>query len=140
MPPMPKNPPDKARSSGGAPDSKQPPAPAASARTKDLAIFLMIVSLAFVLRQVYVLELSHSPLFDQPQMDELYHDQWARAIVADRVFVDGPYFRAPLYPWFLAAVYKLCGPGYLAPRIAQMLLGLGNRDIHVTVSATYLLR
>ena len=42
-----------------------------SAGTLDAALFLAIVALAFVLRQTYVLQLTGSPLFDQPQMDEL---------------------------------------------------------------------
>ncbi len=78
---------------------------------------------AFALRLTYVLQLRSSPLFDHPQMDELYHDQWAQAIAAGETFVEGPYFRAPLYPAFLAAVYKAFGHDYLAPRIVQALLG-----------------
>jgi len=89
----------------------------------DAAVFAAIVLSAFALRLIYVLQLRHSPLFDSPIMDELYHDQWGRAIAAGTRFVDGPYFRAPLYPSFLGAVYKVFGPGYLAPRILQGILG-----------------
>jgi tetratricopeptide (TPR) repeat protein len=84
---------------------------------------LGIVVLAFAVRLIYIFELRQSPLFDAPQMDELYHDQWARAIAAGEQFVEGPYFRAPLYPFFLGAIYKVFGDGYLAPRIVQSLLG-----------------
>jgi len=56
-------------------------------------------------------------------MDELYHDQWARAVVEGRSFIEGPYFRAPLYPYFLAAVYAVFGHGYVVPQVAQCLIG-----------------
>ncbi|MCP4592264.1 MAG: tetratricopeptide repeat protein [bacterium] len=89
----------------------------------DWLILLGIVGLALVLRMVYVSELRSSPEFDAPQMDALYHDQWAQAIVGGEEFVEGPYFRAPLYPHFLAAIYKVFGHGSVAPRVVQGILG-----------------
>ncbi len=89
----------------------------------DLIAIGVVFVLALVLRLVYVGQLARSPMFDAPTMDEQYHDQWARAIVRGERFIDAAYFRAPLYPGFLAAVYKLIGPSYRAPRIAQAVLG-----------------
>jgi tetratricopeptide (TPR) repeat protein len=88
-----------------------------------VAIFAGIVVLAFGLRVAYVLQLRSSPQFEHPAMDELYHDEWAQSIAAGKLYQEGPYFRAPLYPAFLAAVYRVCGHEYLAPRIVQALLG-----------------
>jgi predicted membrane-bound mannosyltransferase len=88
-----------------------------------LVLFAAIVLLAFALRLTYVLQLRSSPLFEHPQMDELYHDQWAQAIAAGETFNQGPYFRAPLYPAFLGAVYAVFGHDYLAARVIQALLG-----------------
>jgi tetratricopeptide (TPR) repeat protein len=105
----------------GAHDS--PSAAEARLEWKDAALLAAIVLFAFALRLVHVLQLRSSPLFDHPQMDELYHDQWAQAIVAGKTFIQGPYFRAPLYPAFLAAVYTVFGHDYLAPRIVQAVLG-----------------
>ena len=90
---------------------------------RDGVLLAAIIVTAFSLRLIYLLQLRDCPTFDHPAMDELYHDQWARAIAAGESFVDGPYFRAPLYPAFLAAVYKLFGHGYLAPRVIQAALG-----------------
>jgi tetratricopeptide (TPR) repeat protein/4-amino-4-deoxy-L-arabinose transferase-like glycosyltransferase len=90
---------------------------------RDRWLFWGIVALGLALRIVYVAQLRGSPLFAAPQMDAAIHDQWARAIAAGGEFWDGPFFRAPLYPYFLATIYKVCGPGYLAPRLAQALLG-----------------
>lgn len=106
-----------------APD-KAPDRPEPEGRSRyDLLIFLAIVACAFGLRLVYVLQLRHSPLFDTPSMDALYHDQWAQAIAKGETFVAGPYFRAPLYPAFLGLIYKVAGHDYLVPRLVQGLLG-----------------
>ncbi len=84
------------------------------------AIFLA----AFVLRVIYVLQVQSSPHFRTPVMDPLYHHEWAQAFAAGGTFWQGPYFRAPLYPWFLGAIYWLFGPDNpFAPRIVQAVLG-----------------
>jgi tetratricopeptide (TPR) repeat protein len=81
------------------------------------------VLVAFGLRLTYVLQLRSSPGFEHPHMDELYHDEWAQAIAAGETFIEGPYFRAPLYPAFLGAIYAAFGQDYLTPRVIQALLG-----------------
>ncbi|MFH1277735.1 MAG: tetratricopeptide repeat protein [Candidatus Eisenbacteria bacterium] len=69
----------------------------------------------------------NSPVFDRPVMDPGYHDAWARSIVAGAPITDGePYFRAPLYPWLLAAVYRVGGGNPLHPRIVQSVIGTGT--------------
>jgi len=102
---------------------EQPGSGGARGLRYDSVIFVAVVVFAFALRALYVGQLTRSPLFDHPTMDARYHDQWARAIVAGQTFIDGPYFRAPLYPFFLAGIYRLFGDGYLGPRLVQALLG-----------------
>lgn len=92
----------------------------------DCAIFLLIVALATILRVIYVSQLSRYPFFAHLQMDPWVHDQWAKAILEGRRFWDGAYFRAPLYPTFLAGIYALFGSEGVAPRIAQATLGAVN--------------
>jgi 4-amino-4-deoxy-L-arabinose transferase-like glycosyltransferase/Flp pilus assembly protein TadD len=96
--------------------------PDASVWLEDFAICGTIVLFAFILRLIYMLQWQRNPMFDHPGMDELYHDQWAQAIAAGKAFVEGPYFRAPLYPAFLGLVYKLFGHSYMAARMAQAAL------------------
>jgi len=75
---------------------------------------------AALLRLLYVFDFRDSIAFALPIMDEAIHDMWARG--QSTMFHEGvPYFRAPLYMWFLDAIYAL-DPGYLLPRIAQALL------------------
>ncbi len=90
----------------------------------DAVLFALIVLLALVLRLIYVFQLRSSPYFAHHVMDPRYHHDWAQAIAEGRRFWNGPYFRAPLYPWFLGLVYRLFGPDNpLAPRIIQAAIG-----------------
>ncbi|MFQ5807247.1 MAG: tetratricopeptide repeat protein [Phycisphaerae bacterium] len=96
----------------------------ATGRGWDILWLSAIVLVAFVLRTIYILQLQASPYFSVHVMDPQYHHEWARAFAAGEVFWNGPYFRAPLYPWFLGAIYWLFGPdNALAPRIVQAALG-----------------
>lgn len=89
----------------------------------DVLILAVVVLVALVIRVIYVLQLRDSPLFSHPILDSEVHDGWARSIVAGRDVFTGAYFKAPLYPWFLATIYKLAGPGYLVPRLVQAVMG-----------------
>jgi hypothetical protein len=95
-----------------------------------------ILALGLAVRAAYLVELTKLPDFDHPLVDADYHDYWARSLVAGRWappenepdphIGTTPYFRPPGYPFFLAAVYRIFGTGYLVPRIVQMLLGLAS--------------
>jgi 4-amino-4-deoxy-L-arabinose transferase-like glycosyltransferase len=89
----------------------------------EAAVVAGLVLLSLGLRVAYVLQSRSSPLFDAPQMDALYHVEWARAFAGGETFQEGPFFRAPLYPWALGAVFALFGDGLLTPRLLQAGLG-----------------
>lgn len=91
-------------------------------RISPRAAVLVPVLVALVLRLVYVFTFRHSPAFDQPIMDEAIHDGWARGQM-QFMYEGVPYFRAPLYVWFLQGVYAL-NDGYLFVRIVQALLSV----------------
>lgn len=93
---------------------------------RDTLLALGIFALALAIRVVWVLELRASPDFEHPLLDAAYHDEWARDIAAGKPFIDGPYFRAPLYPWLLGACYALFGHSFLIPRLIQACLGAGT--------------
>jgi 4-amino-4-deoxy-L-arabinose transferase-like glycosyltransferase len=101
-------------------------------RRRELLIVGAVVLLGLLLRVVHVLLLQESPYFDHPSMDMDYHVQWARAFAAGETFEEEAFFRAPLYPWFLGVCLKIFGPGLLAPRLVQALLGA------TSVALTYL--
>jgi len=90
---------------------------------KELLFLLVLFLFALGLRLIYLSQLQGDPMFDAPIMDAKYHDQWAEAISNGQAFLGGPYFRAPLYPYFLALIYALFGHSYLVARLLQFLIG-----------------
>ena len=92
--------------------------------TKKQLLFLLVLFLfALGLRLIYLNQLQDSLLFDTPIMDAKYHDQWAMAIRDGQPFHEGPYFRAPGYAYFLAAIYALFSHQYMAARMVQFIIG-----------------
>lgn len=85
------------------------------------AVFWFAVATA--LRLVYVLALREHPRFEAPTMDAGYHLAWARTVAAGETFQEGPYFRAPLYPYFLSVWTALSPGSTLLARLAQAVLG-----------------
>ena len=86
-------------------------------------VVLGLALLAFALRALYVFDLRGSPYFEAPVIDPAFHLEWARELAAGREFQAGPFFRAPLYPWFLALCLKLCAGDLLGVRLVQCALG-----------------
>jgi 4-amino-4-deoxy-L-arabinose transferase-like glycosyltransferase len=98
--------------------------PIANRQSNAVAWFLIIAGVAFVFRLIHLLQLKHNdPLFLSPQMDSLYHHEWALAIAAGREFIHDAFFRAPLYPYLLGLLYKLIGANLMVVRIIQALIG-----------------
>lgn len=116
--------------------------------TSMLVALVIIVAVGAILRGFYLRELTHAPDFAVPLVDSDYHNYWARAVAfgdwspprfePDPKINQYPYFRPPGYPLFLSAVYKLTGPGYLAPRVVQMLIGLLSVVLAFVVASTWL--
>jgi len=104
--------------------------------SRGLGLAALALGLAFVVRAAYLYAQSDAPAFRHPEVDAAYHDYWARAMVSgdwtpppgrpDPEIQPRAYFRPPGYPFFLAAVYRVLGPDYLLPRLAQAALGLLN--------------
>jgi 4-amino-4-deoxy-L-arabinose transferase-like glycosyltransferase len=116
-----RSPPSRAGIHGDSPRRDSPRIPA---RQSTLLWFFIIAGVAFVLRLIHLLQLRHNdPLFFLPQMDALYHHEWALAIAAGRQFIADAFFRAPLYPYFLGLMYKLFGANQMVVRIVQALIG-----------------
>jgi tetratricopeptide (TPR) repeat protein len=106
----------------------------------ELGWLVLIAAVGVLLRWSYLHEVTGSPEFRFPTVDALFNDYWARGLASGvwtspqiEQAYDAPldigkhaYFRPPGYPFFLAAIYKVFGPGYLAPRVVHMGLGLVN--------------
>jgi 4-amino-4-deoxy-L-arabinose transferase-like glycosyltransferase len=85
---------------------------------------LLIVCCALFVRLLYLLQSKNTdPLFYQPIMDAQYHHEWAKSIVTYDWLGNESFFRAPLYPYFLALIYKIVGINLIIPRIVQIIIG-----------------
>jgi tetratricopeptide (TPR) repeat protein len=84
---------------------------------------MLVFAAAVGLRLICLVHIRQLPFFDHPIMDASYHDTWARQIAAGDLTRAEPFFRAPLYPYFLALIYSVLKGSYIAPRIIQALLG-----------------
>jgi tetratricopeptide (TPR) repeat protein len=85
---------------------------------------VLVMGLALAVRVLYDLELRASdPTFSQPMMDARWHFQWAMGIAQGDLWGKGVFFRAPLYPYFLGLILRLCGADFLVPRLIQAVLG-----------------
>ena len=103
-------------------------------RRREWLVLGAILVLGAALRLLYLHEISAWPDFSYPILDAAYHDFWARGLArgewatledfTPEEIVRRPFFRPPGYPYFLAAVYRVFGHGYLAPRLIQFGLGL----------------
>jgi Tfp pilus assembly protein PilF len=94
-------------------------------RGRELAVVLAALLVGVLLRSEYLRELLLSPFGKHLLLDAEWYDQAARMILAgESPAPDTVYFRPPLYPYFLAGLYRVFGAGLLSPRIVQFALGL----------------
>jgi len=90
---------------------------------KESYFILGLFIFALLVRFIYLNQIKSSPLFDVPLLDAQYHDQWAQTILKGQDFEKGVFFRAPLYPYFLALVYKIFGHSFYMARLIQFIIG-----------------
>jgi len=88
-----------------------------------VAIYLFAA--AFAVHLCYLCQYARTPFFWAPELDSLYDDLTAKAIAAGHVDHQA-FFRAPLYGYFLAGIYKLFGHSYWAARLVQAAIGSGS--------------
>jgi 4-amino-4-deoxy-L-arabinose transferase-like glycosyltransferase len=92
----------------------------------EIIYLICVVAFALALRFVYHFEMRDTLLARSLQLDEQFHDRWARSIAAGDVIGKGVFFRAPLYPYILGLLYAVFGASAEIPRIIQHLLGGGS--------------
>lgn len=84
--------------------------------------FWLALAAGLALRLWYLSDLVAQPWFGYPLVDALTFDRTALGILRDGL--QGAFSRPPLYPLFLAAVYRLAGHSAVAVALAQFALGL----------------
>lgn len=83
---------------------------------------LLVALLAFLVRLIYLIELSSRPGFTAPIIDELWHWEWAQQIISGSFWGEEAFFRAPLYPYFLAMLAKITGSSIFWTKFLQTIL------------------
>ena len=113
------------------PASRRESPPAAPARSRagrpTVGVFALadlgVFALALALRLIHVWQLRSAPFFDFTMGDaQSYHD-WGLEIAGGDWLGRETFYQAPLYPYFLGFVYTVFGPGLLAVRLCQSVLG-----------------
>jgi tetratricopeptide (TPR) repeat protein len=77
---------------------------------------------AFLVRLTYLNEIVNIPTNTYPVMDEKYHISLAEKIDAGETGSE-PFFRAPLYPYVLAGLFKITGSSLYWSRFIQIIIG-----------------
>jgi 4-amino-4-deoxy-L-arabinose transferase-like glycosyltransferase len=91
--------------------------------SKEIRMALVILIISITVRLIYFFEIKSNPFFENPITDSLWHDQWALAITQGDWLGTQAFFRAPLYPYFLAFLYFIFGHDYMLPRLIQFIFG-----------------
>ncbi|MCH7762091.1 tetratricopeptide repeat protein, partial [candidate division TA06 bacterium] len=94
-------------------------------------ILLGIFLFAFLLRILYIFQIRDHPYFTTLLGDPSYFDNWAQFLASGRFLGAEPdgeeaFFKGPLYPFLLAALYRLFGHNLFIVRVFQIFLGSMN--------------
>ena len=92
-------------------------------RRRTFYAYLAIFILALAVRVGYLGELRDSVLFSVLLGDGRQYNAWATEIAAGDWLGQEVFYQAPLYPYFMAVVLSIFGPGVWPLRIIQILLG-----------------
>lgn len=87
---------------------------------------LVVFCAAAALRIAYLVEMHNTPVFEMPQIDEDAYDQQALGILAGHWPGQRVFYQDPLYPYFLAATYRVFGHHLMLVRLVQVLIGSVN--------------
>ncbi|MCZ6766038.1 MAG: tetratricopeptide repeat protein [bacterium] len=121
---MPKRPRKKTYPRASLASPFEPFAKSAALERRDVRNLVIVFCVAFAVRLIFFfLNRAQNPVFFYPIMDGLYHHQWAREILTVSFWGDEVFFRAPLYPYFLAFLYKLSASSISFAVFVQHVLG-----------------
>lgn len=91
-------------------------------RVRPSAALLGIILGALLLRGIYLFQIAPTPLARFLAADTGNFDEFARGILAGDLFQPESIYFNPLYPFFLALIYRVLGPGPSGAMAVQALL------------------
>ena len=86
-------------------------------------LLFAVAGFALLLRLVYLKEMSGTPFFAVLIGDGKAYDEWAQRIAGGQWIGSEVFYQTPLYPYFLAAVFKLAGHRLIVARLVQVTIG-----------------
>ena len=95
-------------------------------KSSDSLMAALLFSAALLLRLIYLVEIQSIPFTHHLGLDAASYDQLARAIAGGDWLGDKVFYQAPLYPYFLAVLYKIFGHHLNLVRLVQLVLGAFN--------------
>ena len=105
---------------------ESPMGSAARMGRRELGVAGGLLLLALAVRLVYLEHGEDHPFFAAPVVDAHSYVAQARQLAEVSWVGDKPFWQPPLYPYFLAIVYAVCGDLYWTPRFIQFLLGAAS--------------
>lgn len=95
-------------------------------RSRPAVAALALFAVAWLVRFLYLTQISRSPFFDLLQLDPLYYFTWAQRIAAGD-WIGGEVFEmSPLYSYLLALYLIVAGPDLWLLRLLQIGVGAGT--------------
>jgi Flp pilus assembly protein TadD len=84
---------------------------------------LIIFAVGLLVRIVHVWQLRSSPFFDVLMGDANGYDAWAQRLAGGDWIGSEVFYQAPLYPYFVGAIYSIFGRDLLIVRLIQVVIG-----------------
>jgi Flp pilus assembly protein TadD/4-amino-4-deoxy-L-arabinose transferase-like glycosyltransferase len=100
-----------------------PKAPPKEIKTGAPKLLWVLLAAALAVKITYLFFSRQSPFYEPLLLDPRYYHDWAAKLLGGQ-WGDGVFYGLPLYPFFLALVYKLFSGSFLAAKIIQVFLGL----------------
>ncbi|MEE2637803.1 MAG: tetratricopeptide repeat protein [Acidobacteriota bacterium] len=91
--------------------------------TKFRRAALGVFGLALAVRLIHVWQLRDAPFFNLPMGDAQSYHTWGVEIASGNWIGSETFYQAPLYPYFLGALYSVFGADLLAVRLTQVVIG-----------------
>jgi tetratricopeptide (TPR) repeat protein len=85
-----------------------------------------VFGVALAVRLLHVFAIRGAPFFSLLMGDSRAYDEWARRIADGEWMGHEVFYQAPLYPYFLALLYKTIGRDLMAVRLVQSAIGAAS--------------
>ena len=103
-------------------------------RNEKAVIAACVFALAFLIRAYFAYQWQHTPYGDVPLLDARAYDDWAMSILGGHFLRDRAFYQSPLYPYLLAAFYKIVGHNYFAASLLNAALDSATAALLALIS------